>query len=110
MHPWFYLSLRHLHILLAHGRLSCSWRLPGVFRYHALQVHLDDLAFQDAEVALGAHLLLVRACWAYDTDRRVVDRELLVLLQGFTQCVETVRNELLECACIGEWAKHRERN
>ena len=80
--------LLHLYVLVCRRRRRrrrsrCG--LARLLRDHALQVDLDDLALEDAEVALGADLArleLVRARGADDADRGVVDRELLVLLES----------------------------
>ena len=75
------------------------WRLPALLRCHALQVYFDDFSLENAEVALGADVGFVCATGADDADRGVVDRELFVLLERFTQCVQAVLDELLQCAC-----------
>ena len=68
-----------------------------LLRDHAIQVDLDDLALEDAEVALGPYVLTN----ADDADRGVVDRELLVLLERLAQRVQTVPDEVLERAWSG---------
>ena len=66
-----------------------------LLRDHAIQVDLDDLALEDAEVALGPYVLTN----ADDADRGVVDRELLVLLERLPESVQAVADEFLQCAC-----------
>ncbi len=88
-------SLGHLHIFVTRPCLwrACRYRrrclrtLGSLFGGHGVQVDLDDIAFEYAEVALRGDVLLMRATGPNDTEGGVVDRELLVLLEGFTKCV-----------------------
>ena len=81
--------LRHLHVLVARTRARDSISGSGsrcmsvwiLFRDHAIQVDLDDLALEDAEVALRTVVLTN----TNDADRCVVDRELLVLLERLSE-------------------------
>ena len=75
------------------GRGVCSF-----LRGHALQVNLNDLALEDAEVSLGPDVSFVRATGTNDADRGVVDGELLVLLERLSQRMQAMLNELLQCA------------
>ena len=97
-------SLAHLNILIARSRCRrgsrrwCRRGLASVLRDHAPEVALDGLTLEDAEVALGRDVRLFRTGRADDANGGVVDGELLVLLQGLTQCVQTMADQLLQCA------------
>lgn len=99
-------SIRHLYILVTRSRLGCRrrgrWCVTGVLGRHTLEVHLDDLALKDAEVTLRSHPRLVRAPGPDDANGRVVDRELLVLLQGLPKRMQAMLDQFLECACTAE--------
>lgn len=99
-------SICHLHVLVARSRLGCRRRgcrrITGVLGRHTLEVHLNDLALEDAEVTLRSHPRLVRASRPDDANGRVVDRELLVLLQCLPKRMQAVLDQLLECAWVAE--------
>lgn len=94
-------SIRHLYILVARSRLGRRrrgrWCITGVLGRHTLEIHFDDLALQDAEVTLRGYPRLVRAPGPDDANGRVVDRELLVLLQGLPERMQAVLDQLLQC-------------
>ena len=95
--------LLHLYVLVCRRRRRrrrsrCG--LARLLRDHALQVDLNGLTFKDTEVALGADVGLIRASGADDTDRSVVDRELLVLLQRLAECVQAVDADSIRLAWV----------
>jgi hypothetical protein len=64
---------------------SRDWWCFDLFGYHGLQVNIDVLVFEDAEIPLGGDSRLVCACWTKNAYRGVLDGEFLILLKGFSE-------------------------